>query len=197
MYAHRSMREHLFAGCSGSQPPIGAPGAMVHQRRAWGEVIRRHNAATAAMLIILVLCLQRTTLATNKYPVPFSDKPDWHGFIVNPPAGFAAVLRARVMAHALVLVTLNSSAKIDQHKAATLAYQNLFSNASRLPAGPLYVVVTVYGPRNFIGTHPEFAYVFRRDTAPNGWKARLVSEPEVTAIQCALGHEILVGHGAC
>lgn len=79
--------------------------------------------ATAVMFIILVICSQHTTLATNKYPVPFSDKPDWHGFIVNPPVSFAAVLHARVMAHALVLVTLNSSGTIDQYKAATLAYQ--------------------------------------------------------------------------
>ena len=149
------------------------------------------------MFIILVICSQRTTFATNKYPVPFSDKPDWHGFIVNPPASFAAVLHARVMAHALVLVTLNSSGTIDQHEAATLAYQNLFSNTSRLPAGALYVVVMVYGPPNFIGAHPEFAYVFRRDSTPNGWEPRLVSESEVKAIQCALGNKILVGHGAC
>lgn len=86
------------------------------------------------------------------------------------------------MAHALVLVTLNLSATIDQHKAGTLAYQNLFNNASRLPAGPLYVVVMVYGPPNFFGAHPEFAYVFRRDTSSNGWKARPVSEPELDAI---------------
>lgn len=149
------------------------------------------------MFIVVVLCLQRTSLATERYPVPFSDKPDWQGFIVNPPASAAAELRARVMAHALVLITLNTSATIDQHEAATLAYQNLFSNASRLPAGPLYVVVIVYGAPNLIGAHPEFAYVFRRDATPSAWKSRIVSQPEVIAIQCALGHKILVGHGSC
>jgi hypothetical protein len=159
--------------------------------------MRSRKVATVVMFIILAICSQRTTLATNKYPVPFSDKPDWHGFIVNPPASFATVLHARVMAHALVLVTLNSSGTVDQHKAAALAYQNLFSNTSRLPAGPLYVVVMVYGPPNLIGAHPEFAYVFRRDTTSVGWKARLVSEPELDAIHCALGQKILVGHGAC
>jgi hypothetical protein len=92
---------------------------------------------------------------------------------------------------------LNASATIDQHEAAMLAYQNLFDNASRLPAGSLYVVVMLYGPPNVVGAHPEFGYVFRRDATPNAWKARPVSEPELTAIECALGHKFLFEQGAC
>jgi hypothetical protein len=158
---------------------------------------RTKNTAATMLLAFLVIIFQRTALAETKYPIPFTDKPDMSGFIVNPPASVAGLLRARVMAHAVVLVTLNVSATIDQRKAATMAYQNLFNNVSHLPAGPLYVVVFVYGPPNFIGAHPEFAYVFRRDASSNGWKARLVSEPELDAIHCALGQKSLLGHGAC
>lgn len=159
-------------------------------------LLTKHTGA-AAFLALLLIMLQRTAVAENKYPIPFTDKPDMSGFIVNPPASFAGVLRPRVMAHTLVFVALNFSATIDQHKAATLAYQNLFNNVSHLPAGPLYVVVMVYGPPNLIGAHPEFAYIFRRDKSSNDWKARLVSEPELDAIHCALGQKIVVGHGAC
>ncbi|HEX3458221.1 MAG TPA: hypothetical protein VHR97_09740, partial [Candidatus Baltobacteraceae bacterium] len=65
---------------------------------------------------------------------------------------------------------MNSGKAIDNHAAADLAYQNLFRNAKRLPAGPLYAVVMVYGPPNFFGAHPEYAYVFKRDSQETGWK---------------------------
>lgn len=158
---------------------------------------RINRVATAVFCVVLAICLQRTTFAANKYPIPFSDHPDWQGFISNTPANASAILRAHVMTRLVIVVTLNAGQIIDNHSAANLAYQNLFSNAARLPTDPLYVVVTVYGPPNFIGVHPEYAYVFKRESEQKGWKPRPVSERELIALECAAGKTILVGHGRC
>jgi hypothetical protein len=147
------------------------------------------NKALATILSGLALfCLQATTSANNRYPIAFSDTADWRGLVTSPPPDAAAVMRARVMSHSVVLVTLTSIDPIDDHKAARLAYTNVFSNVGRLPAGPLYVVVVVYGPASLMGAYPEYAFVFERDSTKNGWRPRPVpGKKELSAIECAIG----------
>ena len=150
--------------------------------------MRTNKVLTAIMSILALLYLHTTILAANEYPIPFSDKPDWQGLTSSAPAQAAGILHARAMTNVVVLVALTSRKTIDNHKAASLAYQNLFSNVRRVPAGPLYVVVVVYGPPNSFGEHAEYAYVFKRDSGKVGWEPRPVSEKELIAIECAVGH---------
>jgi hypothetical protein len=139
-------------------------------------------------LIGLLICGSGVSDAGIAYPIPFSDKADWRGIIVNPPARAAAVMRKKVMGHSVILVTFTTLKSIDEREAARLAYQNLFSNAKRLPNGSTYVVVVVYGPPTVFGVHEEYAYVFRRETGKDGWRPRPVSGKELLAIECAIGH---------
>jgi hypothetical protein len=159
--------------------PFGFRGGVgvLSLRRALGIV-------SIAMLSVTGLALDQAT-ATETYPVPYKNTPDWRGFGSNPPKNEAGVMRSRVLGHLVVLVIINSTKPLDPHAAAHLAYRNLLNNV-RLPKGALYVVFIIYGPANFIGAHAEYAYVFARDSEDH-WRPRLVSEKELVAIECAIG----------
>lgn len=137
------------------------------------------------MLFVIGLVLDKAT-ATETYPVPYNNTPDWRGFGSNPPTTGAGVMRSRVLAHLVVLAFINSTRTLDPDVAAHLAYKNLLANVQRLPKGALYVLFIIYGPANFIGAHAEYPYVFARDSEDH-WRPRLVSEKELTAIECAIG----------
>lgn len=142
---------------------------------------------TVAFSILALLCSNHTVLAAAAYPIPFDDKPDWQGFASRVPADEAGIVRAtQVMKHMVLLITITVS-EVDNSKAAGIAYKVLFSNTTRIPAGPLYAVVVIYGPPNSLGLYPDYAFVFRRDSGSNHWLPRRVTRKELIAVECAIG----------
>lgn len=159
------------------------------------------RALLLALLILALLRLDCAAQAGNAYAVPFYDKPDWYGFTTAPRASGAGIVHtAPVMNHLIILVTINSPKTVDSHIAARIAYENLFGNLRQLPAGPLYIVVVIYGPLNSINLHPQYGFVFKRNSGRSGgWIPRPISDKELLAVQCAIGqcpnHRPAKSHG--
>jgi hypothetical protein len=148
--------------------------------------IGAHSAAIIALVAISLLRPERSIALA--YPVGFDAVPDWSGFTTEPPTPIAVVMRARTLQHAVIVVRLISKKPLTTENAvAHFAYDDLFKNVKHLPSGPVYVVVIVYGVETAQHLYPDYAYVFRRDSA-NLWKTRRVSEEELVTIECAIGH---------
>lgn len=123
--------------------------------------------------------------AMDRYPIPFTSTPDWSGFTNRPPQT-GGTASSNVLGHTLVVLTRTSDAITNPDVAAANAYGYLFKNDHRLPKGAFYILFRFYGPSNAAGFHPEYAYVFARDSAGR-WKPRHVTKEELTAIECAVG----------
>lgn len=65
--------------------------------------IKSSYAAGAVLSIVLAVSLQSAAWSANQYPIPFSNTPDWQGYVSNPPATAAAIIHARVMTRGLYL----------------------------------------------------------------------------------------------
>lgn len=147
---------------------------------------QKRRTTSRAELSKIVYLVFHSPPAMESYPIPFNSEPDWRGFAINAPGNGGYKVSSSVLGHFVIVTYATSRETLSESDAAGIAYRALFKNAHLLRRGAAYIVSIIYGPSNSLGVHPEYAYIFARDAADH-WTPRLVSEKELTAIECAIG----------
>jgi len=146
------------------------------------------NGATTSRAELVRSCTSCFTAPPQWRAIPYrlTANQIWRGFAINAPGNGGYKVSSSVLGHFVIVTYATSRKTLSESDAAGIAYRALFKNAHLLRRGAAYIVSIIYGPSNSLGVHPEYAYIFARDAADH-WTPRLVSEKELTAIECAIG----------